>query len=435
LAKAVATHWSSESDDDHPISNRSASHVAREIERVIASSTAVRWLKKLGFKYKEYRKGIYNDGHEREDVKRYRNEEFLPRMESYKGQLMEWDEDLDIIPNPLHLSGEVQPLILVTQDESTFNANDGRHFIWVHEQHKPLRKKGRGQGLHVSDFLTPIGRLGDGDAAVILKCGGDVWWNGERLIDQIVNKAIPAFEAQFPGCKALFAFDNARNHLKFADNALRVSEMNLEPGGKNRKPMHDTFVIDPTHANGGFMQSMTFPNGVPKGLKAVLTERGLWPQNCPRFLAQCSIKSSKGKGSRLNPRCLDGGECCARALLAAQPDFKSQKSQVEEVIKAAGHEVIFYPAFHCEINFIEYYWGAAKVYTRNNCEYDFEALKRLVPEALAQVPKKLIWKYWARTDRIMEAYRQNIVYGTPEYERLVSRRYRSHRRVQNMSNN
>jgi len=53
-------------------------------------------------------------------------------------------------------------------------------------------------------------------------------------------------------------------------------------------------------------------------------------------------------------------------------------------------DTIFYPAFHCEINFIEYYWGAAKYYTRENCEYDFESLKRLVPEALAGVPKQLI---------------------------------------------
>jgi len=81
--------------------------------------------------------------------------------------------------------------------------------------------------------------------------------------------------------------------------------------------MHDTFVVDPQHLAGGFIQSMTI-NGVPKGLKLVLTERGLWPtvQNPgSRFLTQCSIKSSKGK-SEPNPICLEGGNCCARALLA-----------------------------------------------------------------------------------------------------------------------
>ena len=95
----------------------------------------------------------------------------------------------------------------------------------------------------------------------------------------------------------------------------------------------------------------------------------------------------------------------------------------------AGHDVIFYPAFHCELNFIEYFWGAAKQYTRDNCEYDFESLKCLVPEALAGVPNELIWKYPARTERIMEAYRSGVIYASTEYEHLVSRRYASHRRI------
>jgi len=156
-------------------------------------------------------------------------------MTLYKDQLVRWDENVHEITNPQHLSGDIQPIILVIQDECSFNANDGRHFIWVHPKHRPFRTKGRGQGLHVSDFITPIGRLGDGEACVVLKCGGDTWWTGDKLLDQVINKAIPAFKAQFPGCKALFAFDNSRNYLKFANDALRVSEMNLEPRGKNTK--------------------------------------------------------------------------------------------------------------------------------------------------------------------------------------------------------
>ena len=231
LARAVVAYWR-ESQTDENIINRSANSVTREVEQTIGSRTARRWLRKLGFKYKEYRKGIYNDGHERQDVKDYRDKEFLPRMAAYQDQFLRWDEHLQEVPHPLHLNGQIQPLILVTQDECTFNSNDGRHFIWIHPEHQPLRKKGRGQGLHVSDFLTPIGRLGDGDACQIMKCGGDIWWTGDRLLDQVIEKAIPAFEAQFPGSKALFAFDNSRNHCKYANDALRVSEMNLEPGGK-----------------------------------------------------------------------------------------------------------------------------------------------------------------------------------------------------------
>ena len=124
--------------------------------------------------------------------------------------------------------------------------------------------------MHVSDFLTPIGRFRNGDACVIMKCGGNTWWTGDRLLEQVINKAIPAFEAPFPGCKGLFAFDNSRNHCKFANDALRGSEMNLEPGGKNIRSMRDTYVVDINHPAGGYLQSLQFPDGTPKGLRKVL---------------------------------------------------------------------------------------------------------------------------------------------------------------------
>ena len=143
------------------------------------------------------------------------------------------------------------------------------------------------------------------------------------MLDQVINKVIPAFEAQFHGCKALFAFDNSRNHLKYANDALRVSEMNLEPGGKNAKRMQNTYVIENRYPGGGYIQAMVLPDGRPKGLKIVLTERGLWPNNGQWFLAQCSVKTKSGKSMKPNSKCLNRGACCARALLAAQPDFRN----------------------------------------------------------------------------------------------------------------
>ena len=199
-------------------------------EKTISTPTTACWLRKLGFKYKKYFKDIYNDGHEREDVKNYHDNIFLPEMESFKYAFLVCDENLQEIPNPGQLSGDTQPVVLVTQDECTFNSNNSKHNIWVHPQYKHLPKKGHGQGLHVSEFLTSIGRLSNGAGCMLLKCDGQVWWNSDRQLEDLVEKAIPAFEAQFPGCKALFAFHNAPNHLKFADDALRVCKMNLEPG-------------------------------------------------------------------------------------------------------------------------------------------------------------------------------------------------------------
>ncbi|KAG0633878.1 hypothetical protein HOY80DRAFT_1062201 [Tuber brumale] len=380
IAQAITTYWAEANDAMMPPSR---GRIVRDLQRQLSRRTGCRWLAKLGFKWKEVRKGVYNDGHERDDVKDYRDKIFLPYLKSLEASLMKWDESLNPLPSTEVLSGDLEAIIMVTQDECTFNSNDGRHFIWVHEDHQPLRKKGRGQGLHVSDFLTHIGRLEDGSACEILKCKGDIWWDGETLLDQVINKAIPAFEAQFPGCKALFLFDNAKNYCKYADDALRVSKMNLADGGKNAKPMRTTYVVDGSQPAGGYYQSMIYDDRTPKGLRTVLQERGLWPINGTRFLTQCSTKTPTGNWT-LNPKCLRGGTCCARALLALQPDFKAQKGEIEEAIERAGHLVLFYPAFHCEINFIEYFWEAAKQYTRQNCGYDFPSLQRLVPEALAQ---------------------------------------------------
>jgi len=63
--------------------------------------------------------------------------------------------------------------------------------------------------------------------------------------------------------------------------------------------------------------------------------------------------------------------------------FLAQKPLVKEVIESRGHKVIFYPKFHCELNFIEIFWDAAKRYAQNNCDYSFniKALEKIVPEA------------------------------------------------------
>jgi hypothetical protein len=46
----------------------------------IAQSTTYLWLRRLGFYASESKKGVYVDGHEREDVIAYRQEVFLPKM-------------------------------------------------------------------------------------------------------------------------------------------------------------------------------------------------------------------------------------------------------------------------------------------------------------------------------------------------------------------
>jgi len=194
--------------------------------------------------------------------------------------------------------------------------------------------------------------------------------------------------------------------------------------------MRDGYYI---HSNNPYTtrrQSMMLPDSCLKGLRIILQERGLWPQNT-QFLTQCSIPGNNPGEQKPNPACkhATNANCCARALLSSQPDFQAQKCQLQETLEDAGHQVIFYPVFHCELNFIEYFWGRAKLYTRGHCQYTFPSLVRTVPVALAQISDQLIWKYYQRTLRMMDAYRNNIVYGLEYFKKHVYTRYSSHRSI------
>ena len=91
----------------------------------IRARTARRWLKNLGILHGRYTKGVYIDGHEREDVVRYRNEIFLPQWRQHQRRFVVFEEDDSWKPPSGLLEGE-KPLVFITHDESTFNANDGK---------------------------------------------------------------------------------------------------------------------------------------------------------------------------------------------------------------------------------------------------------------------------------------------------------------------
>jgi len=68
-------------------------------------------------------------------------------------------DELEIRIDPELESGQ-KLHILVTHDETTFQSNDGQKSGWRPKNEQPLRKKGQGRSIHVSDFLTEtIGRL------------------------------------------------------------------------------------------------------------------------------------------------------------------------------------------------------------------------------------------------------------------------------------
>ncbi|CAG8811317.1 25412_t:CDS:2, partial [Gigaspora margarita] len=205
------------------------------IDRVqtISLATLRRWMNKIRFNYKRYKKGVYVNGHEREDVIIYRWE-FLQKMEEYDRLMPKWKNiNCEIYKEPNLLPGEKKH-ILITHDECVFHANDSTREFWGPEEEQPLRKKELGKGLHVSEFLTEtIRRLKDEkeEARVIVKTdrNWDENWDRKKLLSQVKN-AIGIFERMHLKYIGIWAFDNATSHTVMASNALVAARMNLYPG-------------------------------------------------------------------------------------------------------------------------------------------------------------------------------------------------------------
>ena len=247
----------------------------------ISIKTASRWLNVLGYHYQKNRQDIFFDGHERSDVIEYRHR-FIEKMFEYEKFMTKYDDEtLEPIAPVLKINE--REIILVTHDECIFYSYDGKRGVWAKNGELPLKKKGNGRSIMVSDFLTEAcGRLKLNQehvinnphvpekARVILKPGKnqDGYWTNEHLIEQVELKAIPIFEALFPGCIALFAFDHSSNHSSYKSDALVASRMNMKPGGNQPKMRNTTYGPNNT------LQTMTFEDGTPKGMKQVLGERG-----------------------------------------------------------------------------------------------------------------------------------------------------------------
>ncbi|KIJ46711.1 hypothetical protein M422DRAFT_249876 [Sphaerobolus stellatus SS14] len=411
----------------------------------ISESTARCWLIKLGYALKEARKGMYFDGHERQDVVEY-CENFLKDFLSYERLRYSYtDEDLE--PVPPVLIPEEQLHIPIFHDKSIFCSNDLQHRVWIRDGHMPLRKKGQGRAIHVSDFiveqtgrlvmseaeihtneaLPPSQRLPWSDAREIIYPGknNDGWWTNERFIAQ-VQKAIRIFERMFPNAVGEFVFDQSSAHGAFAKDALIAKELNVNPGGKPRD-MRDTIIPmdNPDPAKQGLVQSMKFPKDLPpnhpyyafkgqhKGMQVILEERGLLDilraTNSGKIPpGECKFcKSSRETQERLLQEAqvaAAGGEepegiledalhaststtCCLRKALECQQDFRDEKPLLQQIIENASHKCYFLPKFHCKLNPIEMYWGWTKIRVRVASDGTFLKAKELVPEILNSCPK------------------------------------------------
>jgi len=338
------------------------------------------------------------------------------------------DGTLDRIP-PKLLSGKREHVI-VFQDKSIFHTNEYRRRSWLTRQQQPIRKKGNGRVVHVSDFISEtIGQIKLYEAQITMELtkpaecrlptfeaqkiiypgkGFNAWWDLAQLVSQMEH-TIKVFEHTHPDCVAIFVFDRSSAHKGFAENALNIHNMNINPGGKQRK-LRDTTIpfSNPALAPGeedtcSQVQKMCFPDdhtdpelrGKPKGIRLVLQERkSIWDKftmtckecrtkvvgkcaSCAKsqshkdaehrvILAEASGQEGVASANDLivadsvTPPTSDDRWCCMQRVLSLQEDFQVERPLIQSLIEDSGHICLFLPRFHCELNPIEMLWGYGK---------------------------------------------------------------------------
>ena len=158
--------------------------------------------------------------------------------------------------------------------------------------------------------------------------------------------------------------------------------------------------------------------GVQLGMLPILKARG---KSCMK------LPDGSYSGHTLNRMCVSCREhtekddpsvtCCLYHVLSNEPDFKSQKSWLSETVeKYPGCRLIFYPKFHCELNFIEMVWAWAKAHHRSTCTYKYNDLKTGLPVTFDELmPISFVRKAFDHCLRFMHGYRSGLVGPVLEY--------------------
>ncbi|KIP02071.1 hypothetical protein PHLGIDRAFT_79674 [Phlebiopsis gigantea 11061_1 CR5-6] len=202
----------------------------------ISECTARRWLQTMDWHYKKKPNGMYIDGHKREDVVVYR-EKFVEHWMWCELQMMTYNNNENEAKKLTGFSVKDGPfcIIFITHNESTFYANDHRKMYWWHSSQKAtLVRKGEGESIMVSNFLTAEWerlKHGDEKARIPFWAGKnrDGYFDADDLLHQ-VEKAIDIFKEKTNRfINGLWLFDNAPSHQKHAPNALLARYMRKSP--------------------------------------------------------------------------------------------------------------------------------------------------------------------------------------------------------------
>jgi hypothetical protein len=122
------------------------------ISKAISIRTARRYLRKLGYRFMEPKKGQYSDGHERTDVTSYRDGIYIPRIKELQRRAWKYSKEGHVEYGP-HIAG--RRVIIWYHDESIFYAHNRRRRNWYHKDAPAkLHPKGDGHSYMAADYVS-----------------------------------------------------------------------------------------------------------------------------------------------------------------------------------------------------------------------------------------------------------------------------------------
>ena len=202
--------------------------VAEKWDTQVCEETARLWLHDMGFTYRQFSKGVYFDGHERDDVTQHRKT-YLHTLASLDSRMITSPSQLVQTP-----SSVLPPIIRIFHDESTFHANADQSYHWSDGSNNALKQKSLGQAVMVSDFIDEVNgylEFEGEEARLYLEHQSEEYFTNDLFVDQVM-KALDIFEEKYPGVVGLWIFDNAPSHLKKPEDCLNPDKMNVSDGGK-----------------------------------------------------------------------------------------------------------------------------------------------------------------------------------------------------------
>lgn len=150
------------------------------------------------------------------------------------------------------------------------------------------------------------------------------------------------------------------------------------------------------------VQRMVNENWVAKGLKTVLSERGLFKRGMTREEMVDTLSKCE--------------------------DFAKEKSIIQKLIEDNGHVYLLLPKFHCELNPIERCWAFAKKYVRERSTGSIVTLRALIDESFQLLSKDMIRKFFRKVRKYEKAYRKG---GTTSSIEKYVKTFKDHRRIRN----